>query len=345
MIRIVNWLLTRRCNLHCEYCGIIRNYDVMPKEYPSMDHYVKNEMSTAVVLNALDEFKKHNPNVFHIFYGGEPLLRRDLADIVNYCNENKIYYTIISNNTPQIQPLIEKLFQETDYIEGFTSSVDPIFHHTGYAGEDRIRKSIEGMKQLKAIQAEGVVKDVVAEITVMNENKNFLLPLVIELSEHGIYSDITFVDIAKNQYYDFSNVRDESQLVERDWDLAMAMSDLMMNDDLLIHMKDILLPRMYDTLPSHFDCRLEKSIHNVTVDADGTMRLCLRIKGRTCPTIHVSELFDTYNLVSEEFYHLLIADKKRLCERCNHSCLMMSQYIDEHGDGEDELIHSDKREG
>ena len=345
LIRIVNWILTRKCNLDCDYCGIIKNYPDMPKAYPKMGHYNKREMSTGIIKGALRAFKAQNPNMFHIFYGGEPLLRPDLPDIINFCNENEIYYTIISNNTPELQSLMNCLFRETDYVEGFTSSVDPIFNHPGYTGMDRIKKSVEGMKRLKEIQAKGDVKDVVAEITVMNENKNFLYDLVSELSDHKIYSDITFVDIAKSPYYDFSNVTDTDQLVKPSWELAETLSAIKMDQELYVHMKDVLIPEMFDTLPSNFDCELEHGVHNVTVDADGTMRLCLRIRGTLTPHIHVSELFETPGMVSKDFYDLMRMDKRRLCNLCNHSCLMMSKHIDTTDDGEDDLIHLDKREG
>lgn len=344
MIQIVNWLLTRKCNLNCDYCAIVKNYEGMPPGYLSMDHYYKNEMSTQTILDALKAFKLHNPDIFIIMYGGEPLLRPDLPEIINFCNENEIYYTIISNNTPQVQPMLKRLFRETDYVEGFTSSVDPIFHHQGYTGADRITKSVEGMRRLKEIQARGDVKDVVAEITVMNENQHLLYDLVYDLSQEEIYSDITFVDIAKSPYYDFSNVHDEEQLVKPSWELAATLSQIMDDDSLYVHMKDILIPKMFDTLPSNFDCDLEHGVHNVTVDADGSMRLCLRIRGTLSPHIHVSELFDSYNLVSKDFYDLMCMDKRRLCKLCNHSCLMMSQHINDHGDGQDDLVHKDKRE-
>lgn len=347
MIQIVNWLLTRKCNLTCDYCAIVKNYVGMPREYPDMSHYIKNEMSTDVVINALAAFKNHNKNTFHIFYGGEPMLRKDLPQIINYCNNNEIPYTIISNNTPEVQPMIKRLFEQTEIVEGFTSSVDPIFYHHGYASEDRISKSVEGLKRLKDMQSAGNVKDVVAEITVMNENQHMLIPLLQELSKNEIYSDITFVDITKSRYYDFSNVPDEDMLVKPSWKLATILSEIMSDDKLLIHMKELLIPKMFDNLPSNFDCELERSVHNVTVDADGSMRLCLRIRGTLIPHIHVSELFDeTYpNLVSKDYYDLMCMDKRRLCKLCNHSCLMMSQYIDEHEDAHKDLVHSDKREG
>ena len=77
-IRIVNWLLTRRCNLDCSYCAITKNYKNKPSEYFDITHYYKNEMSTEYVIEGLRRFKEHNSNCFHLFYGGEPLLRTDL---------------------------------------------------------------------------------------------------------------------------------------------------------------------------------------------------------------------------------------------------------------------------
>lgn len=345
-IRIVNWLLTRKCNISCDYCAITKDYYAMPYSYPPMKHYIKNEMPTQVILDALAAFKIHNPDVFHILYGGEPMLRSDLPDIINFCNENEIYYTIITNNTPSIQPAIKKLFDKVGYIEGFTSSVDPIFNDIGSSKNDRVKKSIEGLRRLKEIQGAGKVKDVVAEITVMNHNKEYLYPLIEELSHDEIYSDITFVDVAKTPYYDFSNIHDESVLVKPTFALADILSRILNDHSLYVHMKDILIPKMFDTLPSNYNCELENGLHNVTIDADGSIRLCLRIRGAASPLNHVSSLFDeTYpELVSSRVYNSILTDKTDYCRLCNHSCLIMSQYIDTENDKVDDLVHSDKRE-
>jgi MoaA/NifB/PqqE/SkfB family radical SAM enzyme len=343
-VRIVNWLLTRKCNLKCEYCAIVKNYPLKPKEYPDMKHYIKNEMPTEVVIETLRKLKIHNPDVFHIFYGGEPMLRPDLPEIINYCNENEIFYTIISNNTPEIQPLIKKLFDKVDFVEGFTSSVDPVFNELD-VDEDRIKKSIEGLLRLKEIQASGRVKDVVAEITVMDHNQHLLDQLILELSKEEIYSDITFVDIAKNEFYDFSNVLEKSALVKPSLKLAKTLNDMIENDSLLIHMKDILLPWMFETLPSNFDCKLEKGIHNLTIDADGSIRLCLRIRGTTTPLYTVNDLFEEEDetVISKRVTFGIEMDKWDYCELCNHSCLMMSQHFDRTNKEVDSLVHSDKR--
>lgn len=343
-VRIVNWLLTRRCNLHCDYCAIVKNYKNMPSEYPRMNYYKNNEMTTDMITNCLLKLKKHNPNIFNIFYGGEPLLRKDLADIVNFCNKNNIFYTIISNNTNEIQPLITKLFEKTDYIEGFTSSVDPI-NILVEDDTDRMKKSLEGFTRLKEMQIKGKVKDVVAEITVMKNNIGGLHPLIKRLSYEGIYSDVTFVDITKNKYYDFSNISDVNQLVFPNWDLAVSLIDIY-NESLLVHMDDVLFPAMFDTLPSNMNCHLEDGIHNLSIDSDGTIRLCLRIRGiKTPSTFNIKNLFDEKNpeMLNENLQKCISYDKYKYCELCNHSCLIMSKYIDDTESGENSLIHSDKR--
>jgi len=340
MIRIVNWLITRKCNLNCEYCAIVKNYSNMPKEYPPMSHYIKNEMTTEYILKGLDIFKKHNPDCFHLWYGGEPTLRKDLPDIINHCNNNDIHYTIISNNTDAICPLIDNLFDKVDYVKGFTASVDPSFNEKNT--DDRVIKSAAGFKNLLALKDR--VDDVVAEITVMKHNVKYLYDLVKMLTDNGISSDITFIDIAKSPYYDFSNITDENLLVKQSPQLYKVFEKLQSND-LDIHMKDILLPMIWDILPSNLDCELEKGVHNVTIDATGNARLCLRILGT-----HVPKLINIPNLINEDTNKVsLLAekaiskDKEVHCLGCNHTCLLMSKYIDENNQGSDDLIHTDRR--
>lgn len=342
MIRIVNWLLTRKCNLKCDYCAIVRNYDNIPPEYPNISHYFQNEMSTEDVLDGLERFKLHNPDAFHIFYGGEPLLRKDLNEIIKYCNENDIYYTIISNNTKEIQPLIMKLLDDVEEIRGFTASIDPNLVSEQKIPSDRLYKTKEGFKFLQWMTKK--CKDVVAEITVMKNDEHVLYKLVNVLSENGIGSDITFIDIAKNPYYDFSNITNSDLLVNQSTNLRKSMVALM-EGDFDIHMKDILLPEIWKILPSELDCEINKSLHNVSVDADGTIRLCLRIRGIFTPQlINLKNLFIPNSKMINPIAHGAIKrDKFELCKKCNHTCQIMSRVIDEMNMSPDDLVHINKR--
>ncbi len=336
---IVNWLLTRRCNLSCSYCGIVR--EPHNKNYPSMDYYTINEMSTKYVLEILERIHKHNPFCFHIFYGGEPLLREDLPEIINFCNDKKIYYTIITNNSDEVQPALERLFEKTEYVDGLTSSVDPVIF-SGEKETDRYKKSLNGLNRLIALKDK--VKDLVAEITIDNKNIESIEPLVKVLDENGITSSITFVDISKNDHYDFSNVTNEKMMVypsDKVWNILKSLIDK--NYD--VHMSQELLKNIYDILPSNLDCKLLDSFHNLTIDADGKIRLCLRVKGYSSiyPNAKVINFIDKNGEVNwEELKNMLRIDKIFACKGCNWTCQIMSKMILD-SDSKDTLLHLNKR--
>jgi len=336
-INITNWLLTRKCNLKCEYCRIVKNYDNQPKEYPPMSWYYKNEMDTETVIKGLEKIKLHNPDCFHIFYGGEPLLRPDLPDIINYCNNSKINYTIISNNTPEIQPLMKNL----EYIEGFTASIDPIIFDKKYYLTDMFKKSMEGMDKLK--EYSGKIKDLVAEITVTNENIKYLYTLLEVLTNSGINSDITFIDISKSKYYDFSCIEDTNLLVNKTQDVKNIIETII-NSNLNVHMKDTLLLKIYDILPSELDCGIEKDFHNMTIDADGSLRLCLRCRAIETPNkFNIKNILDDNGNLNKNIAEVITRDKKNYCKGCGWTCMIMSKMISDEQENSKNLVHEEIR--
>lgn len=326
MIKCISWLLTRRCNLSCSYCKITKNYNNSP--YPPINYFLKNEMTTDYIINLLERFKKHNKDIFHIFMGGEPLMREDISDIVNYCNENNIFYTIISNNTDKIQDKVKNLFSNTEYIKGFTTSVDPIIYEKNNSS-DRFCKSSQGLKNL--MKYKNGISDCVAEITVDNENIDYLIPLIENLTSKNICSDITFTDISKNKFYDFSNVLDHSLLVQKS-DKLLEIFDYIIKNKLNVHMADKLLPRIFNILPSELNCNIQNNIHNITIDADGSIRLCLRIRGVETPKNNLFSYLDSNGKLNEMLIENIRLDKERHCKNCNWTCQIMSTL-------DDKMIH------
>lgn len=341
MVQIVNWLITRRCNLTCSYCAISSNYKNKPEEYPDLSHYFRNEMSLEFILTSLERLKKHNPDAFHIFYGGEPTLRDDLFGIVNYCNDNDIHYTIITNNSNAVQQRISDLFNKVQYIKGLTSSIDPIMLLPDHRDTHRFKKSFEGFHRLGKYKEK--VNDVVAEITVDNETVDLLIPLVDRLTENGINSSITFIDIAKNSHYDFSNIYDPSILVQRS-DIVKNIFGYLVKSNLDIHMKETLLLKIYNTLPSELDCKIEDNLHNLTIDADGSVRLCLRIRGTKTPYLKLLDVINENGEIDSKLQSFMATDKYEYCRGCNWTCMIMSRDIEEQNTNTDQLIHSDRRQ-
>jgi len=340
-IQIVSWILTRKCNLKCSYCSIVKDYEGKPLEYPDMKHYYKKEMSTGYVIETLRRIKIHNPTAFHLFYGGEPILRHDLDQIVNFCNDENIQYTIITNNSDEIQDSITNLLIECEHIQGLTSSVDPmIFDTESDKDGDRYKKCVAGLEKLQKYK--GTINDIVAEITVDNQSINYLYDLVKMLTDMGISSDITTVDIKKNPYYDFSNVTDESALVPKTPEV-MAIFQRIIDEKLDAHMAETLLPKIWDILPANLDCGLEKNVHNMTIDADGSARLCLRIRGIQTPNMKAYDCFLDNGKLHPMYKSLIWEDKTHYCRGCNWTCQIMSKMLSEGDDSVDNLIHNDRR--
>ncbi len=344
-IQIVSWLLTRRCNMNCSYCKLSTNsYNRnKPSEYPQLQTYYSNEMSTKYVIEGLLRFKLHNPDSFHIFYGGEPFLRNDLFEIIDFCNKNEINYTIISNNSDTIQDKIDEFFNKIEFVKGFTASIDPIVITRSINDAqlfDRYKKSIAGLQRL--IKLKDKIQDPVAEITVDNNCIHLLEPLVERLSSEGINSDITFIDIAKNNYYDFSNITDKTLLVQKSKFIKSEL-DKIIDKKYNVHMADKLLPELYRNLPANIDCQIDKNIHNLTIDSDGSVRLCLRIRGTNTPKLNLLDyLLDDGNL-NEKLKENIKEDKNLYCQGCNWSCPLMSLLISKGSSNNNELIHSEKR--
>ena len=117
----------------------------------------------------------------------------------------------------------------------------------------------------------------------------------------------------------------------------------MMTKNYLIHMKSIVLLDLYENLPAKYDCGLEKNIHNLTVDADGSVRLCLRIRGIQTPTMNLLEYVDDKGEMRPLLESHISQDKNKYCEGCNWTCVMMSKYISEHPEEFDDLNHTEKR--
>lgn len=344
IVQIANILLTRRCNLSCSYCNLIRDYDRMPDEYKKIQYFKENELTGEQWIEIFDRLVKNNPNIFFVIYGGEPFVYEDLWKIIKHCNEKGINYTIISNNTNAVQKKIYEVCEKCGPFKGFSSSVDPIavcdeniqtdFSKSEKGNSSIAKKSNSGLSRLIEMKQKGMIIDAVAEITVMKSTIPYLYDTVKKLSENGIYSSITTLDDAKNKYYDFTRVDDMKELVPKDNAIKEQFDKIKADKTLLIHMPE-LLDEIYKMLPSNGFCHLDKNVHNVTIDADGSFRLCLRIRGVDCPTLKWDQIIDSNGIIQPQFKDVISRDIRRYCQGCGWTCtimsLMFSEQIVNHG--------------
>lgn len=72
---LISWNLTRRCNLACGHCYL----DAVQRKSDTGD-----ELQLAEIAQVIDQIAELAPGAMLVLTGGEPLLRRDLDDIVEH---------------------------------------------------------------------------------------------------------------------------------------------------------------------------------------------------------------------------------------------------------------------
>jgi MoaA/NifB/PqqE/SkfB family radical SAM enzyme len=306
---------------------LTQNYPDKPEEYPNMDYYKNHELTAEQWGEIFLRLKKNNPDIFLILYGGEIFLYDGLADVLKFLHKEKIAYTVITNNTDEIQPRIEKVYSEVGTLMGISSSVDPLIFSLDperYLDSDRLRKCIDGLKRLEEMEKGLFANDVVAEITADKTNIQFLYKTIEELSDRGIWSDVTCIDSKPTNFYDFSSITDPKLLLHPE-DVNDVFTKIKENKKLLIHTRKIL-DELQQGLPCNIKCNMGQDVHNVTIAPDGTFRLCLRIRGLAAPGISLNEIISSEGIIQEEFKRRLAWDYRLLCKGCNWPCILMSKY-------------------
>ena len=323
-VQIASLLLTRKCNLKCDYCAIsnIERLPLLPQDYPDTTYYHRNEKNTKWWINVINKLHKHNSNIFLLLYGGETLLRNDLPKIINWMHTKEINYTIISNCHPDLERQREKLFETVGVIRGFTASIDPGYYLDLIdKSDDEKKKSQYGYHVLTDLIKKGMVKDPVAEMVISSQNLDLVEESIKRLTAEGICTDITTLDISKNNYYDFSTVTDPRNLVHPS-EKVKNLFERLKNSDYNIHMKDTLLDKIFDILPAELKCEQGPgNIKHLTIDSDGAIRACLRIRGRFSPIYNGEDLFTEKHIDIES---AIGGDYELLCKGCAWTCPCIS---------------------
>ena len=86
-LRLIAWEVTRSCNLACKHCRA----EAHPEPYP-------DELSTEQALRLIDSFKEAGDPII-IFTGGEPMLRPDLYELIEYANSIGLRCVMAPNGT------------------------------------------------------------------------------------------------------------------------------------------------------------------------------------------------------------------------------------------------------
>lgn len=299
--------LTNRCNFSCKYCYV-------NKENPI-------DMSWDTAKKAIDMAVKMSSTKTGIsFFGGEPLLRKDLIkEIVTYCEEIhqktniKFYYNMTSNGT---------LLDEDFLIYARQKRISIALSHDGIReahDANRVTKNQKGSFDMVDEKCELLLKynPYASVIMVLNPNTaEYVYKSVVHLfnkgfkyiimsMNYGAAWDDKALKVLKNQYKKLSKLYYEKSMANEKFFLAPF------DYKILSHVDN----EKFKSSP----CSLGKS--HLTITADGSIYPCTQlINDENLLMGHVES-----GITRTAFYEDKEASKKPCLEcaikdRCNHTC-------------------------
>src|ERR671911_723811 len=103
---VISWNLTYRCNLACEHCYL----DAGAKPLVGTENFAdRSELGTEDCFRVIDEIAAFAPECLTILTGGEPLLRRDILEIVARAAERGLWVVIGTNGVRITENLARRL--------------------------------------------------------------------------------------------------------------------------------------------------------------------------------------------------------------------------------------------
>jgi len=149
---IVTHLITSLCNARCKTCDIWKK----SSEY-------KNDLLKEDIFYMLKKAREGGV-IWYTAWGGEPLLRKDLPEILKFAKENNLITTVITNGFFLKDKYCE-FAPFTDFLIVSIDSHDKL--HDKMRGVDGIlEKSIEGIKLLKKskIKTKIIINTVISKL-------------------------------------------------------------------------------------------------------------------------------------------------------------------------------------
>jgi len=126
-------LVTRRCNCRCETCLWL-------------DEECSDELSAEEIKRVYAQ-ARHLGFIATALWGGEPLIRQDLPEIVRSSKSNGFVTTVITNG----YYLAERLDELSDYVDCFIVSIDQLGqkHDRMRRRQNIFQRAIEGIERVK----------------------------------------------------------------------------------------------------------------------------------------------------------------------------------------------------
>ena len=262
MIREVAIFITRECNLECQFCQVRK---IRRTRTLNVDQWHE----------VFKKVKELNPELV-VVYGGEPLLRQDILEILDRLHEVKLPYTLISNSTLLDENLAKRLVNHG--LNSFTASID-------YPqGMDDLR-SKQSWRALNLMKDLGV-EDVTGNMIIYRKNYKYIPSLIDALDKLDIWSILGLCQFPRDENDNVFSYRCwDSENVFKDEDIK-GLKDIagrvmsMGKEGFLIHNipQYIKLIPYYAKPDNRFKWHCSRPCY-LTIDEDGTLMACPDFRG------------------------------------------------------------------
>ena len=143
---VVSWNLTYRCNLACEHCYL----DAGGTPLVATENFAdRSELGTEECFKVIDEIAAFAPECLTILTGGEPLLRRDILEIVRRAAERGLWVVVGTNGVRITENVAQRLMEAG--ARGLSLSLDALDpdRHDGFRRvRGAWRNTVEGAEIL-----------------------------------------------------------------------------------------------------------------------------------------------------------------------------------------------------
>ncbi len=155
---VVSWNLTYRCNLACEHCYL----DAGPAKVATPAFADRSELGTEQCYRVIDEIAAFAPECVTILTGGEPLLRRDIVDIIRYAAAKELWVVVGTNGVKITENL--GVILKVEGVRGLALSLDaldPARHDAFRRVRGAWANTVEGAKILTRVGLPFIVQTTV----------------------------------------------------------------------------------------------------------------------------------------------------------------------------------------
>ncbi len=135
--RIIFWETTKRCNLRCAYCRVLKNGS-------------QSELNTGEAMGLVSDIKGSFPDALLILSGGESFLREDLFDILSHTSTLGLKTSLATNGTLLGREEAEKL--KKTGVKRVSISLDSsteAYHDRSRGIPGSYKKALDGARALK----------------------------------------------------------------------------------------------------------------------------------------------------------------------------------------------------